>query len=88
MLGIELIVKDDENNNFIEKVGDYITDICWLACKHKVKLEASFINAALAVEIMEGIASALNPNIVVTKVALPMVLQAEMMHRLPKFSLW
>jgi aarF domain-containing kinase len=47
-------VKDDENNNFIEKVGDYITDICWLACRHKVKLEASFINAALAVEIMEG----------------------------------
>jgi hypothetical protein len=53
-----------------------------------VKLEPSFINAALAVEIMEGIATALNPNIVVTKVALPMVLQAEMMHRLPKFSLW
>jgi hypothetical protein len=40
--------------NFVEKVGDYIADICYLACKHKVKLEPSFINASLAVEIMEG----------------------------------
>ena len=86
--GIEQIVENDEQNNFIEKVGDYIADICFLACKHKVKLEPSFINAALAVEIMEGIATALNPQIVVTTVALPMVLQAELMHRLPKFNLW
>lgn len=86
--GIEKICLDDLDNNFIEKVGDYIADICFLACRHKVKLEASFINAALAVEIMEGIATALNPNLVVTKVAMPMVIQAEMMHRLPKFSLW
>lgn len=27
--------------NFLESVGDYITDICYLACKHKVKLEAA-----------------------------------------------
>ena len=86
--GIEQICIEDEDNNFVEKVGDYIADICFLACKHKVKLEASFINAALAVEIMEGIASALFPEIQVTQVALPMIVQAEMMHRLPKFSLW
>ena len=86
--GIEHIVADDENNNFLEKVGDYITDICFLACQRKVKLEASFINAALAVEIMEGIATALYPDLKVTKVAMPIVVQAELMHRLPKFSLW
>jgi len=86
--GIERIVIEDEDNNFVEKVGDYITDICYLACRRKVKLEASFISAALAVEIMEGIATALDPNLIVTKTALPMILQAEVMHRLPKFSLW
>ena len=86
--GIEHIVTDDENNNFLEKVGDYITDICYLACQKKVKLEASFINAALAVEIMEGIATALYPDLKVTKIALPLVVQAELMHRLPKMSLW
>ena len=86
--GIEQIVIDDQDNNFIEKVGDYITDICYLACRRKVKLDAAFINAALAVEIMEGIATALDPSLVVTTTAMPMVVQAEMMHRLPKFSLW
>jgi aarF domain-containing kinase len=86
--GIEQIVEDDKENNFLEKVGDYITDICFLACRHKVKLEASFINAALAVEIMEGIATALSPDLMVTKVALPLVVQAEMMHRLPKLAFW
>jgi aarF domain-containing kinase len=86
--GIAQIVEDDKENNFLEKVGDYITDICFLACRHKVKLEASFVSAALAVEIMEGIATALSPDLIVTKVALPLVVQAEMMHRLPKFSLW
>jgi hypothetical protein len=43
---------------------------------------------AIAIEIIEGIASALYPEIQVTKEALPLVLQAELMHRLPKFSLW
>jgi aarF domain-containing kinase len=59
-----------------------------LACRHKVKLEASFINAALAVEIMEGIATALSNDLVVTTVALPLVVKAELMHQLPKFNLW
>lgn len=68
--------------NFIEKVGDYITDICYLACNHHVKLESAFINAALAVEIMEGIASALYPDMRVQGVALPLIVKAEMMHRM------
>mmetsp|Transcript_16045 Transcript_16045/g.22610 ORF Transcript_16045/g.22610 Transcript_16045/m.22610 type:complete len:570 (+) Transcript_16045:63-1772(+) len=85
--GIQQICIDDEENNFLEKVGDYIADICFLACKHKVKLEASFINAALSVEIIEGIASALYPDMSVQKMALPMVVKAEMMHRLPTFNL-
>ena len=68
--------------NFIEKVGDYIADICFLACTHRVKLEAAFINAALAVEIMEGIASNLYPDMKVQTVALPLIVKAEMMHRM------
>lgn len=88
--GMQNICIDDEENNFLESVGDYITDICYLACKHKVKLEAAFINAALACEIMEGLASSLYPNMKVQSVALPLVVKAEMMHGLkglpiPKF---
>jgi len=80
--GIERICIMDEGQNFIEHVGDYITDICTLACRHHVKLEAAFINAALAVEIMEGIAAALYPQLRVQQVALPLIVQAEFMHRL------
>jgi aarF domain-containing kinase len=35
--GVERIVVADEDNNFIEKVGEYIADFCYLACKHKVR---------------------------------------------------
>jgi len=80
--GIERICELDSDQNFIENVGDYITDICSLACIHRVKLEGAFVNAALAVEIMEGLASALHPDLKVQQVALPLVLKAEMMHRL------
>lgn len=80
--GIEKICIDDEDNNFLESVGDYISDICYLACRHRVKLEAAFINAALACEIMEGLAASLYPSMEVQSVALPMVLKAEMMHGL------
>jgi hypothetical protein len=37
---------------------------------------------------MEGIATKLYPDLKVTKVAMPLVVQAELMHRLPKFSMW
>mmetsp|Transcript_17754 Transcript_17754/g.19464 ORF Transcript_17754/g.19464 Transcript_17754/m.19464 type:complete len:568 (-) Transcript_17754:1066-2769(-) len=80
--GIEQICIMDTDLNFMENVGDYVTDICSLACTHRVKLEGAFVNAALAVEIMEGLASALYPGLRVQQVALPLVVKAEMMHRL------
>ena len=80
--GIQKICSDDMDNNFLEKVGDYLADICDLACRHKVKLESKFINASLAVEIIEGLACKLYPEMEVQKVALPLVLKAEVMHGL------
>uniref|UniRef100_A0A7S2HYY8 Uncharacterized protein n=1 Tax=Helicotheca tamesis TaxID=374047 RepID=A0A7S2HYY8_9STRA len=84
--GIQQICEDDEENNFLENVGDYLAEICFLACRHKVKLEAAFINAALACEIMEGIASSLYPTMEVQRIALPMVFKAELMHGLKGFK--
>lgn len=84
--GIQRICIDDEVANFLENIGDYLADICYLACKHKVKLEASFINAALACEIMEGIAVSLYPDMEVQGIALPMVLKAEVMHGLKQLK--
>jgi len=80
--GMVEICKIDGDENFLEKVGDYIADICHLACDNRVKLEGAFVNASLAVEIMEGLASTLYPTMRVQKVALPLIVQAEVMHRL------
>lgn len=55
-----------------------------MACTHKVKLESKFINASLAVEIMEGIATKLYPAMIVQDIALPLVLKAEITHGLRK----
>uniref|UniRef100_A0A7S3VDU5 Protein kinase domain-containing protein n=1 Tax=Chaetoceros debilis TaxID=122233 RepID=A0A7S3VDU5_9STRA len=84
--GIQKICDDDVDQNFLESVGDYLADICYLACKHKVKLEPSFINAALACEIMEGIASKLYPTLAVQHIAFPMVVKAEVMHGLKEMK--
>jgi aarF domain-containing kinase len=46
-------------------------------------LDAAFINAALSVEIIEGVASSLHPEIMVVSTAMPLVMKAELMHRLP-----
>lgn len=82
--GIEQICIMDEDQNFMECVGDYIADICRMACIHRVKLEGAFVNASLAVEIMEGLASALYPDLKVQQVALPLVVKAEMMVSLSR----
>jgi aarF domain-containing kinase len=39
--GIQQICIMDQDQNFIESVGDYITDICSMACIHRVKLEGA-----------------------------------------------
>ena len=78
----------NQDTNFIEHVGEKITDICYLACRHKVKLEPAFISAALAVEIIEGIAKSLYDDIPVSSTALKFIFQAELMHNLPAVKLW
>ena len=85
--GIQRICIEDEDENFLEKVGDYLADICDMACRHKVKLESKFINASLAVEIMEGIATKLYPEMVVQEIALPLVLKAEIIHGIRKVEM-
>lgn len=80
--GIETICKDDLQEHFMQKMGDYLAEICCLACKHKVKLEPSFLTTALACEIVEGIATSLSPAMEVQNIVLPMVVKAEVMHGL------
>ncbi|KAL7581689.1 hypothetical protein ACA910_022233 [Epithemia clementina (nom. ined.)] len=78
----------NQSTNFVEHVGDRITDICYMACRYQVKLEPAFIGAALAVEIIEGIAKELYPDVEVATPALRFIFQAEVMHGIKTVKSW
>lgn len=61
----------------MENLGTYISYICSVAAQHHVMLNPSFISAALAVKVQEGIALALDPSIAIYKVATPIIFESE-----------
>jgi predicted unusual protein kinase regulating ubiquinone biosynthesis (AarF/ABC1/UbiB family) len=68
----------------MEKLGTYITYICNSASQHHVMLNQTFISAALAVKLQEGIALALDPSIEIWRVAIPVILEGERRHGFAK----
>lgn len=61
----------------MEHLGTYISYICSLAAEHHVMLNPTFISAALAVKVQEGIALALDPSVEIWKVATPIIAESE-----------
>ena len=61
----------------MEKLGTYISYICNAAATHHVMINQSFMSAALAVKVQEGIALALDPSIEIWKVAVPIIIEGE-----------
>ena len=70
--GIEDMVSDAHDKNFFEHAGDYVTDICALACRHHVKLDSIFITTALTLKLIEGTAIQLDPTVSLIEMGLPM----------------
>ena len=62
---------------FMEHLGTYISYICESAAQHHVMLNPSFITAALAVKLEEGIALAMDPSCNIPKVAIPIIVESE-----------
>lgn len=73
----ELTIKASGKDYFMEHLGTYISYICDAAAAHHVMMNPSFISAALAVKVQEGIALALDPSINLPKVAIPVIIEAE-----------
>lgn len=65
------------NDYLMEHLGSYISYICSIAAEHHVMLNPSFISAALAVKVQEGIALALDPSVEIWKVATPIIAESE-----------
>ena len=61
----------------MEHLGTYISYICESAAQHHVMLNPSFITAALAVKLEEGIALAMDPSCNIPKVAIPIIVESE-----------
>ena len=62
---------------FMEHLGTYITYICESAAAHHVMLNPSFVTAALAVKLEEGIALAMDPSCKIPKIAIPIIVKSE-----------
>lgn len=76
----QLTIQAQGENYFMEHLGVYISHICQCAQTHHVMVNQSFISAALAVKVQEGVALALDPSIEIWKIAIPIVLEGERKH--------
>jgi hypothetical protein len=53
--GIDGMVQKALTQEWFENLGEYVGDICSLACDHRVKIEAKYLAVATALKVMEGI---------------------------------
>jgi aarF domain-containing kinase len=83
-----LTIQASGKDYFMQKLGEYISYICQAAATHHVKLNPSFISAALAVKVEEGIALALDPAVEIWRVATPIITESEMRRRMGKSLKW
>lgn len=75
---IELLtIQAASKDYFMEHLGTYISYICNAASQHHIMMNPSFISAALAVKVQEGIALALDPSIEIWRVATPIIIESE-----------
>lgn len=73
----QLTIAANGADYLMEKLGTYITMICDAAQTHQVLLNPSFVSAALAVKVEEGIALAMDPALKIADLAIPIIVEAE-----------
>jgi len=77
--------QESHNTTFFDKFGSYVTDICGMACSHRVKLNEQFVTMAMAIKVLEGIALNLNPELELCNEAIPVLLKAQLKSAMPGF---
>ena len=80
-----LTIKASDKDYFMEHLGTYISYICEAASTHHVMMNQSFVSAALAIKVQEGLALALDPGVEIWKVANPIILKSEARRQWHKF---
>lgn len=84
---IEILADRAKSADYLmEHLGTYISYICNAAAQHHVMMNGSFVSAALAVKVQEGIALAFDPAIEIWRVALPIIAESERRRGIGSFS--
>jgi len=71
------IRSQSKEEDLMENLGAYISEICNAAAQHRVLMNESFVSAMLAIKVQEGIVLALDPGLEIWKVANPIILEGE-----------
>jgi predicted unusual protein kinase regulating ubiquinone biosynthesis (AarF/ABC1/UbiB family) len=75
---IEVLTNRASSKDYLmEHLGTYITYICNAASQHHIMMNPTFVSAALAVKVQEGIALALDPGAEIWRVATPVIIESE-----------
>jgi predicted unusual protein kinase regulating ubiquinone biosynthesis (AarF/ABC1/UbiB family) len=72
-----LTIRASSKDYLMEHLGAYISYLCNAASQHHIMMNPSFISAALAVKVQEGIALALDPSVEICRVAIPIIIESE-----------
>jgi len=81
-----LTIRASGTDYLMEHLGTYISYICQAAADHHVLMNQSFVSAALAIKVQEGIALALDPTVRIFRVANPIILRTETQRRMKRFG--
>ena len=83
-----LTIKASTEGYFMEHLGTYISYICNAAATHHVMMNPSFVTAALAVKIQEGIALAMDPSCAIPNIAIPIIVESERRRYVKEQTAW
>lgn len=75
--GVKSVVGRAEHLNYFEHLGGYISDVCSLSCRYRVKVVPEYFNIAMAIKVAEGIAISLDPTIEMAAEAIPVILKSQ-----------
>ena len=75
--GVQGVVNRARSLNYLEHIGDYVTELCTLSCKYRVKIVPDYMAIALALKVSEGVSIALDPTVEMGTVAVPVIMQKQ-----------
>ncbi len=72
----DICARAEDDVEFFDNMNDYCARIFALASECHVQLQSYFISTAIAIKILEGMASALDPEVDIANNALPYIVSA------------